>query len=120
MHPHPELFELEEDGKVTVVRLLSDDLRQPSQAVDLGDQLTSLIESGRAHLLIDFQKLNYLGSTGFAILLVLARKARAAGGELKLLGMQEEVRFGANILGIGSVVAIYDDEEEAIAAFNNP
>lgn len=117
MQPHPSLFELEEEGNVTIVRLLSNDLRQPSQAVELGELLTKVIEAGRTRLLIDFQKLHYLGSTGFAILLVLARKARAAGGEIRLLGMQEEVRFGANILGIGSIVEIYDDEEEAIAAF---
>ncbi|MFO0959730.1 MAG: STAS domain-containing protein [Isosphaeraceae bacterium] len=120
MHPHSPLFELEEEGNVTLVRLLSDDLRQPFQAVELGEQLTKVIEAGRSRLLIDFQRLHYMGSTGFAILLVLARKARAAGGELRLLGMQEEVRFGANILGIGSIVELYDDEEEAIAAFGAP
>jgi anti-sigma B factor antagonist len=111
------LFETEDAQGVTVVRIVQSDLRQPDEAVDLGDQISNLIASGGKRLVIDFHRVGYLGSTGFATLLVLARKAAQGGGQLKLCGLQPEVRFGADILGIGSLIEIYDDSSSAVASF---
>ncbi len=111
------LFECEDANGVTVVQLLVKDLRQPAQAAELGEQLVALITSGHTRLLINFASLGYMGSTGFAMLLVLARKLKERGGQLRFCSMREEVRFGANILGLGSVVPTYDDEDSALADF---
>jgi anti-anti-sigma factor len=117
MSDQEPLFDCEDANGVTIVRILVKDLRQPFQAAELGEQLVALITAGHTKLLINFEELGYMGSTGFAMLMVLARKLKERGGQLRFCRMQEEVRFGANILGLGSVVPIYEDEDAALKDF---
>lgn len=117
MSDEAPLFDCEDANGVTLVHLQVKDLRQPAQAAELGEQLVALITAGHTKLLINFQELAYMGSTGFAVLMVLARKLKERGGQLRFCSMREEVRFGANILGLGSVVPLYDDENSALADY---
>lgn len=112
------LYDTREVAGVTVVRVHCPELRQPSQAIDLGEQLSAMVASG-AHprLLIDFEEVHYMGSTGFATLMVLAKKAAKLGVKIALCNLQPEVRFGADILGFGTLIPIHDDEPAALDAF---
>jgi anti-sigma B factor antagonist len=111
----PALFNLESDGDVIIVRILSREFRHPIQAEELGEQLYPLVErDGYRRLLLDFAQTDYLGSTAFAVIMKLAQKALAAGGRVDVCGLQPAVRTGANILGLGRVVGIYDDERAAL------
>ena len=43
-------------------------------------------------LLVDFRRVTYVSSTGFAVLFKLVSRARAEGREVKLCGMENGVR----------------------------
>lgn len=113
----PPLMETREADGVTIVRVSCPELRQPAQAIDLGEQLSALVTSGRhPRILIDFEQVHYMGSTGFATLMVLAKKAGKLGVRIAMCNLQPEVRFGADILGFGTLIPIHDDEPTALAA----
>ena len=48
----------------------------------------------------------YLSSTGFAVLFRVVRDFKAAGGQIKLCKMDEQIRLGAEIVGLEQVVEI--------------
>ena len=68
-------------------------------------------------LLVNFRRVNYVGSTGFAALFKLVSRARAEGREVKLCGMETGVRLGAEIVGLEKLVEIHDDEAAALRTF---
>ena len=103
---------------VAVVEIRTKELQGVQLAQDLGEELALVIAQGWARLiLIDFRKVGYLSSTGFAAIFKLVRQAKAEGREVKLCGMQHGVRLGAEIAGLPKVVELHDDEASALRAF---
>lgn len=104
-----------------VVNVQSQQIRQPSAAGELGDELRAILRQEPApKVLLDFSDNDYLGSTAFATLMSLAREIENVGGELKLSALHPDVLRGANIIGLGRVVEIHEDEASALRAFQNP
>jgi anti-sigma B factor antagonist len=68
-------------------------------------------------LLVNFRRVTYVSSTGFAALFKLLSRARAEGREVKLCGMETRVRLGAEIIGLEKLVEIHDDEAAALRTF---
>ena len=113
----PPLIDVRDADGTAVVRVVCPELRQPAQAIELGEQISALIASERYdRLLLDFEPVQYMGSTGFATLIVLVKQANKRGIRLALFNLQPEVRFGAEILGMGALIPIHDDEPAALAA----
>ena len=113
--PH---FRLEYAGGVTVVRVTSRELRHPPEAMQFGEDLSLALErDGSTKVLVDFTGNDYLSSTAFAVLLSLAKEVQGRGGTLKLCAFHPDVLRGANIIGLGRVVEIYDEERDALKSF---
>ena len=105
------------DG-VTVVRVLTPQIRHPEPAVELGRELSSLLSRDDCRrVLIDLSRTSYLSSAAFAVLVSAARQLAAAGGRLKLCGLHPDVLMGARIIDLGRWVEIHDDERSALASF---
>ena len=64
-------------------------------------------------LLLNFHRISYLSSTGFAVLFKLFSQFKARGGELKLCNLDPGIRLGAEIVGLDKLVEIYDSEAKA-------
>ena len=105
------------DG-VTVVRVLTPQIRHPEPAIELERELSAVLSREDCkRVLIDLSETSYLSSTAFAVLVKCARQVAAAGGQLKLCGLHPDVLVGARILDLGRWMEIHDDEESALAAF---
>jgi stage II sporulation protein AA (anti-sigma F factor antagonist) len=108
----------EDAGGILVARVVAHDIRHPPQAQELSRELAEgLREYGPTRLVIDLRDVKYLGSAAFGVLVNLGQKMRASGGQVKLCGLHPEVQIGANIIGLGRVVEIHDDERAALASF---
>ena len=111
-------FDLEHTGDVTIARVQSQQIRHPPQAMAFGEDLAlALQRDGASKVLIDFTRNDYLCSTAFATLLNLARDVQQRGGALKVCCFHPDVLHGANIIGLGRVVPIFDDEKTALSSF---
>jgi anti-sigma B factor antagonist len=103
---------------VAVVEIRTRDLQGPMPAQELGTELALVAAQEWARrLLVDFRRVTYVGSTGFAALFKLMSRARAEGREVKLCGMGNGVRLGAEIVGLPKLVEIHDDEAAALRTF---
>jgi anti-sigma B factor antagonist len=102
---------------VAVVDLLPREITEPDQAARLGEALRSVVDSGVSRLvLIDASATRYLSSTAFAALLKFGLHAKESGGRAAICRMDPLVRFGANIIRLGEIVPILDDEATALAS----
>ena len=103
---------------VAVVEIRTKDIQGPQLAQELGHELALVMAQDWAKkLLIDFRRVGYLSSTGFAAIFKLVSRAKAEGREVKLCGMEHAVQLGAEIVGLPKVVEIHTDEASALRAF---
>src|SRR5262249_53786205 len=111
-------FSAKQRGGVLVVFAHGPEIRHPEPASEFGADLLKLVEKhGHKAILIDLTKMRYLSSTRFTVLLRTADNIQAAGGRLKICGLHPDVAIGANIIGLGRLVDIFPDEDEALASF---
>ncbi len=74
---------------VAVVEIRTRDLQGPMLAQELGTELALVAAQEWARrLLVNFRRVTYVSSTGFAALFKLLSRARAEGREVKLCGME--------------------------------
>ena len=103
---------------VAVVEIRTRDLQGPTLAQELGTELGLVAAQEWARrLLVDFRRVTHVSSTGFAALFQLLSRARAEGREVKLCGMGNGVRLGAEIVCLPKLVEIHDDEAAALRTF---
>ncbi len=68
-------------------------------------------------IVMNFEGLDYINSTGMRVLLMLARKLAAGSGQLVLCGMKEHIFEVFRISGFNQILTITPTEEEALAKF---
>ena len=103
---------------VAVVEICTKELQGVQLAQELDHELTVVMAQDWAgRIVIDFRKVAYLSSTGFAAIFKLVSRARAEGRQVKFCAMEHGVRLGAEIVGLDKVAEIHDDEGAALRAF---
>jgi anti-sigma B factor antagonist len=116
--PEFKHLKLSRVGDVVVVEVTSKDLQGPAAARELGSELSLVAAQEWAkQLLVDFRRISYLSSTGFAVLFRLVNEFSKKGGELKICNFDPAIRLGAEIVGLDKVAEIHDTEATALAAF---
>jgi anti-sigma B factor antagonist len=63
-----------------------------SSAGALAEKLASLIEARRRQLVVNLDRVDYISSAGFRVLLVASRLAEAAEGKLALCGLSPDLQ----------------------------
>jgi len=90
----------------TVNRLAKDDLENAYEE--------ATAKPGR--VLLDFSDVDYINSTGIAVIVGVLAKARAEGREVGAFGLSDHYREVFQITRLADFMAIYDDEDAAVAA----
>ena len=67
-------------------------------------------------VVLDFSDVDYINSTGIAVIVGILAMARAAGREVRAFGLTDHYRQIFQITRIADFMAIYDDENTAVAA----
>jgi len=83
----------------------------------LDDLLQTLIQQGRTRLVVDFEKVSYLASSGLKALIAARRTTHAAGGEIVLAGLSPRVREVLEITGLDRLFRIVPSRAEALDLF---
>jgi anti-sigma B factor antagonist len=104
-----------DDGGVTVVRVEGQLIVGNRQ--ELKDLIGSALEAGDRKFLIDFAGAGYIDSSGLGALVGLSRRVREAGGELRLSGLNEDLRSLFELTKLDTLFAIADTPEQALANF---
>jgi anti-anti-sigma factor len=80
------------------------------------NQVGELITGADPKILIDFTDIDYVSSAGLRALLVLLKKAKAAGGVFALCGVNEQVRQVLEVSGFTGLFCIHPGRADGIAA----
>ena len=118
MEPMPRRLEISEVGDVTVVRFVDRKILDATNIEELGSELFALIEEDhRKSLLLNFTNVEFLSSAALNKLIVLDKKAKSLGGNLKLSNLREEIMEVFVITRLNQLFDIKDSEEDALAAY---
>ena len=101
---------------VSVVRVNETRLMYPILG-EFANTIISLIGSGERKLLLDLSNVTYVDSATIGCLMDLYRQAAAAGGSLKLAGVQKRVETMLTMTGAQNFLEIHADEASAVKSF---
>ena len=84
---------------------------------DFSSAVSALIAAGRHEILIDLSPVTYVDSATIGCLMDLYRQVHAAGGHLKLSGVQKRVETMLTMTGAQNFIEIHADEPTAVNSF---
>ena len=103
-------------GGVAIVRVGETRLMYPILS-DFSTAVSGLIAAGQKHILIDLSPVTYVDSATIGCLMDLYRQVHAAGGHLKLSGVQKRVETMLTMTGAQNFIEIHADEPAAVKSF---
>jgi anti-sigma B factor antagonist len=101
---------------VAIVRVHEARLMYPLLS-EFSGTITSLIGAGERKVLLDLSTVTYVDSATIGCLMDLYRQASAAGGVLKLAGVQKRVETMLTMTGAQNFLEIHADEPSAVKSF---
>jgi anti-anti-sigma factor len=101
---------------VAIVRVKEPRLMYPLLA-EFSGTITGLLGTGDRKVLLDLSTVTYVDSATIGCLMDLYRQATAAGGTLKLAGVQKRVETMLTMTGAQNFLEIHADEPAALKSF---
>ena len=101
---------------VVVVRVNEGRVMYPLLA-EFADAISALFRGGDRQVLLDLTTVTYVDSATVGCLMDLYRQASAAGGTLKLSGVQKRVETMLTMTGAQNFLEIHPDEASALKSF---
>ena len=84
---------------------------------ELKATIQQALDNGERKLLVDFAKTGYIDSSGLGALVSISKKVREQGGELRLSGINEDLRSLFELTKLDTLFAIADSSAQALAGF---
>ncbi len=84
---------------------------------ELKGVIEGLIGDGCRKMVANFDRVEYISSSGLRVMLASLKQLRKIDGDLKLASLKPFVRETFEIAGFTQLFEIYDGEEEAVAEF---
>ena len=104
-----------ENAGVTVVGMEGN--LDTNTAPEAQQHLDALQNDGVQKILVDFTDLDYISSAGLRVLLATAKRISAAGGSLRICGLNETVNEVFEISGFSMILNVFATEAEALEGF---
>ena len=101
---------------VSIVRVKEARLMYPILS-EFANTVTALIGAGERKVLLDMSAVTYVDSATIGCLMDLYRQASAAGGTLKLAGVQKRVETMLTMTGAQNFLEIHADQASAVKSF---
>jgi anti-sigma B factor antagonist len=103
---------------VAIVRVNEARLMYPLLS-EFANTITSLIGSGERRVLLDLSTVTYVDSATIGCLMDLYRQATAAGGQLRLSGVNKRVETMLTMTGAHNFLKMFPDEAGALQSFGS-
>jgi len=101
---------------ITVVRVGESRLMYPLLS-DFSSAVVGLIGGGTKKVIVDLAPVVYIDSATIGCLMDLYRQAVAAGGSMKVAGVQKRVETMLTMTGAHNFIQLFADEAAALASF---
>jgi anti-anti-sigma factor len=103
-------------GAAVVVEVSESRLTYPILS-DFSTAVANLISGGERRIVIDLSEVGYVDSATIGCLMDLYRQATAAGGTLRLAGVQKRVETMLTMTGAQNFLEVFADRTSALASF---
>ena len=84
---------------------------------ELKQKVIDAMESGGTKFVFDFDQTGYIDSSGLGVLVSVSKKIREAGGDLRLAGLNEDLRMLFELTKLDTLFKISDTTDQAVKAF---
>lgn len=74
------------------------------------------VEQGARVVIVDFSASGYIDSSGLGALVSLSRRLRDSGGDLRLVGLNEDLRTLFELTRLDALFPLYASRADALAA----
>ena len=109
-------FSTDHQQDIAIVRIGESRMMYPLLA-DFANAVTALITGGTRKLIIDMSAVGYIDSATIGCLMDLYRQMNAAGGAVRLAGVQKRVETMLTMTGALNFLQAHADEAGAVASF---
>ena len=106
----------EQANGVSIIRVGETRLMYPLLS-EFATVVTQLIAAGEKKIIVDLSTVGYVDSATIGCLMDLYRQANAAGGALKLAGVQKRVETMLTMTGAQNFIEVHADESSAVKSF---
>jgi anti-sigma B factor antagonist len=86
-------------------------------AGELGEAISTAIDKGEVHLVLDLSHVDYMSSAGLRELVNSLKKAKKLAGDIRLAQPSDRVREVLEMSGLDTVFRIFDTQSEAVASY---
>ena len=83
----------------------------------LKEMLIELTTQDKINVILNFEKVEYMDSSGLGVLIASLTKFRKKRGDLKLCCLAAPVRMALKLTKLHNMFEIFDSEKEAVAGF---
>jgi len=104
---HQDVLILLPEGKITL----------GSGDQELGESVRTALDRGSRKIVINFEKVTYLDSSGVGELVGCYTSIKNKGGELRICGLNDRIFGLIKMTSLHSVFEVKDTEAEALAGF---
>ena len=102
-----------EDVKVVGINGMLD----TGTAPDLEKQLSELIDQGHIKIILNFEDLAFIASTGLRVILSTGKKLAKAGSEIRICTLNDTVQDIFEMSGFISMFKVFETVEEGLENF---
>ena len=84
----------------------------------LKEELNGLIDTGRTAILVDFSGVDFMTSTGLAVLVAFAKRVEHVTGKLALCSLSGDIQEIFDTVGFTEFFDIHQSAKEALASLS--
>ncbi len=110
-------MELVEKTNGDVVILVLNGRLDSNTSKILEDKVMDILSQGRKKLLMDFQDVDYINSTGLRVLLLALQQLKKNQGKLVLCSIKDYMKEVFEISGYTEIFPIFVTQEDALKGF---
>lgn len=88
-----------------------------STSMQFEETINDLIDKGHFNLVMDFNEVDFLSSSGLRILVTTRKRLREMGGDIVLANPSQRSADSVEIAGLDKLFTTFPDREEAIGSF---
>jgi anti-anti-sigma factor len=103
-------------NNVAVIRVGESRLMYPLLS-EFSSAVTQLLAAGERKVVVNLSSVGYVDSATIGCLMDLYRQASAAGGSLKLAGVQKRVETMLTMTGAQNFIEVHPDEPSSVKSF---
>ena len=104
-------------GSIKVLHLQGKIMGGPETQV-MRDRFNELIAGGTKFLVINFQDVRWINSTGIGVIISCLTTLRNRSGDVRFANLQGQTQQYINIMNLEKVVKIFKSVDEAVASFS--